>query len=148
MSKPDYDRARNAFEFNVQKMGISIYIANRVTRGRWHSGDYTFAVDLRMNDIPLWSGPYTMGIGHAINGQVPKPEVADVLYCLFLDASCYEAAGELHDFASEFGYATDEHSGRVAAQRAYSSCRKASRYLRQDFTEREYATLEQLVNLL
>ena len=46
MSKsPDYDRARNALEFNVQKMGISIFVARRVNRGRWHAGDYSFAVD-------------------------------------------------------------------------------------------------------
>ena len=105
MSKPSYERAAHALAFYAQKMGISIYIAQRVTRGRWSPNDYTFAVDLRMNDRPLWSGPFTMGSGHAKDGQPPTPTVADVLPSLFLDASCWENADDLLEFCAELGYA-------------------------------------------
>ena len=101
-----------------------------------------------MDDVPLWSGEFTMGSGHAKDGQAPRPTVADVLPSLFLDASCYEAAGDLLEFCSDLGLDIDTQKGRKDAQRTWQSCRKAARDLREDFTDREYATLSQLSSMI
>jgi len=151
MSKiPDYERAERALAHKAQLDGITIYIAQSVRRNRWHTGDFTFAVDLRINDRPLWSGEYTMGSGHATpSGGAPTPTIADVLHSIFLDASCFEAAGDKTDFMIEFGYATDMHpTGNEDGERAWRGCRKAARDLHDEFTDEQYAEYAQLSSMI
>ena len=148
--KPQHERARSAIEFYAQKIGMRIYVAKHVRRGRWSPNDFTFAVDLRIGDEPFWSGEYTMGSGHAKNGQPPKVEIADVLPSIFMDASSYENAQDLHDFCAEFGYVGDEQGIRNShgGQQAYEGCRKAAHRLRDGLDDQQHATFEQLSNMV
>jgi len=145
MSKiPDYDRARNALAFYAQKQGLELHIS------RTHSAfdrDFHFHAQLARNGAPIWDGPYMMGSGHATpEGHAPNPGIADVLPCLFLDASCYENARDFHDFCLEFGY--DDETQRDSARHAWEACRRVARDLRDELTEDEYATLEQLSSMI
>lgn len=47
----------------------------------------------------------------------------NILYCAVLDASCYENADSLEDFASEFGY--DLWEDRKEAEKAFNGCKTA-----------------------
>jgi hypothetical protein len=143
---PDYDRARNAIEFYAQKQGLELHISR--THSAFERG-FNFHAQLARNGVPIWDGPYFMGSGHATpEGHAPSPGIADVLPCLFLDASCYEDAHDLLDFCAEFGFQTDTQEGRKSARNSYEACRRVAHDLRDVLSDDEYATLSHLSSMV
>lgn len=65
---------------------------------------------------------FTMGAGHC--GR--EPELAEVLSCLFLDASGYDNANGFEDWCSEYGYDTDSRK----AERTYRAVERQAKQLR------------------
>ena len=60
----------------------------------------------------------------------------DFLYCLWLDAGCYEESRDVYDFARQFGY-----EDMIEARRAYNTCKKQSERLHKLFNGAEIAIL-------
>lgn len=144
--KPDYDRARNALAFYAQKIGIKMHWTRNDSA---FARDFSFLIALKLNGAPLWDGAYVMGAGHRqADGSPAVPEIADVLHSIFLDASCFEDAGDLLEFASEFGYATDTHDERNKVRSVFQTCARTARHLRDGLDDQQHATLTQLSSMV
>lgn len=69
----------------------------------------------------------------------------DFLYCLVLDAQCYESTRDLYDFAREYGYLYYADVGDLdalkRAKKAFDSCRLQSERLHKLFNEQEIELL-------
>ena len=61
----------------------------------------------------------------------------DFLYCLVLDANCYEESRDVCDFVYSFGYADDYATGK----KAFESCKKQSERARKLFNAEELELL-------
>ena len=146
-SKPDYERASNALAFYAQnKLGMKLHSSD--ARSAFERG-YRFNLALELRGAPLWSGEYFMGAGHRQeDGSAPIPQIADVLHSIFLDASCWENASDLLEFASEYGYAIDTHEERMQCKTAFEACARTAHKLRDGLTDEEHATLSQLSSMI
>lgn len=65
----------------------------------------------------------------------------ELLYCLLLDAECYENSIDIYDFADAYGY---KHTAE--AEKAYEGCKRQSERLHKLFTDEEIALLSMIVN--
>lgn len=65
----------------------------------------------------------------------------DFLYCLYLDASCFEACIDMYDFARSYGYAMDTCKERINVTKIYEACRKQSERVHRLFNEEEISLL-------
>lgn len=75
------------------------------------------------------------------------PKVKDIIYCLLLDASSYDNARDIEDFANEFGYELYEYDYvtkyNKETERIYKACKKTSEAMHRMFTDEEIDTLHE-----
>lgn len=79
--------------------------------------------------------------------QTPNPK--DIVECLLLDASAYDNAKDIEDFAKEFGYELyDYDCGDYdkETKRIYKACEKTSKAIHRMFTDEEIETLYEELN--
>ena len=82
-----------------------------------------------------FSFPYQCNTAHS------KPNIKDCIDCLLLDASGYENAIDIFDFANEFGYDMyDEDKTKI--RKVYKACERTSKRLHAIFTDAELDELE------
>jgi hypothetical protein len=65
------------------------------------------------------------------------PSAFDVLYCVVMDAQCYENARDLEDFCADMGYDPDSRK----AEAMYKACDEESKRLRQWLGTALFATV-------
>ena len=65
----------------------------------------------------------------------------ELLYCLLLDAECYDESTDIYYFADAYGY---KHTAE--AEKAYAGCKRQSERLHRLFTDEEIALLSMIVN--
>lgn len=70
-----------------------------------------------------------------------KSKKKELLYCLLLDAECYENSIDIYDFADAYGY---KHTAE--AEKAYAGCKRQYERLHKLFTDEEIELLTMLVN--
>lgn len=63
----------------------------------------------------------------------------DIVFCLWLDADCYESVDDVYDFAREFCY-----NDINEAKKAYKECEKQSERLHRLFTDAEIEILSSI----
>ena len=79
--------------------------------------------------------------------KVWKPDVVDVLGCLFLDASCVDSTDSFRDYCREFGYSAGQNPADLLD--TYNACIKTRDLLRRACgTLREYRRLRDLASQL
>ena len=100
---------------------VTSEVTETTTRPPWDDGEWqgsAWSVTLRYQGremtMPFWQGS---GIHHA-------PTTRDVLECLISDATAYENALNVWDFAAEFGY---EPSHKI--QGIYERCQRIAEQL-------------------
>ena len=72
------------------------------------------------------------------------PTTKDIMYCLLLDANCYDTTRDIKEFAEEFGYELydDDYDGyNKETERVYKACKKTSEAMHRLFTDEELETL-------
>ena len=70
--------------------------------------------------------------------QTPSSKI-DILYCVVMDAQCYESTGTLEDFADNFGYDLYEERGK--AKKCFYGCERAYDNLTELFGTEGYEIL-------
>ena len=96
------------FKVRTSKIGLSPKGANK------------YRVTLQ-NGAESYTTTFTDSIYNTCN-HTPSHKI-DMLYCIVMDAQCYESTVSFHDFCCEFGY--DEYDERKKAEKCYEGCRKA-----------------------
>ena len=78
------------------------------------------------------------------------PNAKDIIECLLLDASSYDNAKDIKDFANEFGYELYEYDYGTKynkeTERIYKACKKTSEAIHRMFTDEEIETLYEELN--
>lgn len=81
-----------------------------------------------------YSFPYQCNIAH------DEPNIDNVMYCLLLDASCYNNSRSIEDFCNELGY--DFYEDIEKAKKNYKACKRTYEALNRLFTSDELDTIE------
>lgn len=68
-----------------------------------------------------------------------EPKIADVLYCLFLDAQAAEQ--KFHDWCSDYGYDSDS----ISALNMYKSCLDTAEVIRRHFDADTRAAIQTII---
>lgn len=93
--------------------------------GDFLPGTFHFLVTLTYAD-KRYVSTYSMGPGHGKPGRdgrivAPKPDAADVLGSLLMDAGYPEDLGDALDFAAEMGYDLSDAKQRVSARLTWAA---------------------------
>ena len=77
------------------------------------------------------------------------PKVKDIMYCLLLDANCYDTTRDIKDFAEELGYELYDYDCgdyNKETKRVYNACKKTSEEMHRLFTSEEMEMLYEETN--
>ncbi len=122
----------------MSKVTSQIEYGNNVTDlDEWQQSSNPWTVTLRYQrrqmTVNFWTG-----------SALGEPSTADVLECLFSDASGYDNARDFEDWAAEYGYDSDSRK----AERIYKAVEKQTRKLRNllgdDYEKLVYADYEDI----
>jgi hypothetical protein len=78
-----------------------------------------------------------------------QPNPKDIIYCLLLDASSYDNANNIEDFANEFGYELYDDYGygyNKETEKVYKACKKTSDAMHRMFTEEEMESIYEVLD--
>ena len=73
------------------------------------------------NNTETFKTTFTDSICNTYKNTPSSP--IDMLYCILMDAQCYDTTVSFHDFCNEFGY--DEYEESKKANKCYEGCKKA-----------------------
>jgi hypothetical protein len=131
-------------EFNIEALPVKIdYVGETVRDNDWKCDQWRVQLTSKAG---FWSTDYFTGLGHRTKPDAwgktkPKrPQVADVLYSLFLDASA--ADNNFHDWCAEFGYSDDS----ISALNTYKQCLDVATALRKHFSPDQRQAIQTIIS--
>lgn len=122
-------------EFNIELLPVKITYVAQVRKDRWDCDQWRVDISYKNNKGQgYWSTDYFTGLGlrakskHHLGAPRPtKPTIANILYCLFSDAT---AANEnFNEWCDNYGYSNDS----LAALNTYRQCLETAAHLHQAF---------------
>ena len=141
--------------FNIEALPVKIEYTGEI-RNKWRDGDTVDAWRVTIsNNLGHWSTDYFTGIGLRTkpkqswttpkpkqSWETPKPKkpsVADVLYCLFIDAEAEDY--NFSEWCDEFGYSDDSTN----ALNTYRQCLEIATNLRKYFTAEQREQIKSII---
>lgn len=133
-------------EFNIEALPIKIdYVGETVRDNEWKCDQWRVQLTSKAG---YWSTDYFTGLGHrgkpdAWGKAKPKrPQVADVLYSLFMDASA--ADNNFNDWCDEYGYSDDS----LKALNIYKQCLETATALRKHFSPEQRQAIQAIIETM
>lgn len=134
-------------DFNIESLPVKVAYVGETKRDDWACDQWRVTITYKSaKGSGEWNTDYFTGLGLRrkakqswVKDTPQKPNVAEVLHSLFLDASA--ADYNFSDWCAEYGYIDDS----IKALNIYKQCLETAAMLRRSFDSETRAKIESII---